>query len=388
MPRFTPSRVWSCTTSGTRTGAAIVRSCTGPVSRRWSCRTGLVSRVRVPERLRRRRIQPRTVRGAASPRVRLPGRDPLPRRGVGGRARRADDDPERDLRPRGGRRCPVEALGLPGERRSRGSPFTPPRRLDVPHGRELRVRLLLVPLSGRDARLRGEAHRDPRDDGAGAPGAEARFGTLVAPGLVAPNHQHLFCMRLDLDIEGTGNTVFEVDAVALPPGEENPFGTAFEGASTRDRSESRAAAARSIPSTDGPGRWSTAAVRTDTASRSATSWSRTAGRCSRPPRESRRPPGGLRPAPSVGDPVRPQPSYAAGDYPNQSAGGDGLPRWIEHDRRPRDQDIVLWHVFGTSHLPRPEDWPVMPVETAGFTLKPVGFFDRNPSLDVPPPPGH
>jgi primary-amine oxidase len=26
----------------------------------------------------------------------------------------------------------------------------------------------------------------------------------------------------------------------------------------------------------------------------------------------------------------------------------------------------------------------MPVERVGFTLKPSGFFDRNPGLDVPP----
>ncbi len=44
----------------------------------------------------------------------------------------------------------------------------------------------------------------------------------------------------------------------------------------------------------------------------------------------------------------------------------------------------MWHTFGTTHFPRPEDWPVMPVEYTGFTLKPVGFFDRNPVLDVPP----
>lgn len=29
----------------------------------------------------------------------------------------------------------------------------------------------------------------------------------------------------------------------------------------------------------------------------------------------------------------------------------------------------------------------MPVDHTGFTLKPVGFFDRNPALDVPPAPG-
>ena len=45
---------------------------------------------------------------------------------------------------------------------------------------------------------------------------------------------------------------------------------------------------------------------------------------------------------------------------------------------------MLWYVFGIHHITRPEDWPVMPVDTVSFWLKPVGFFDRNPALDVPP----
>ena len=49
-----------------------------------------------------------------------------------------------------------------------------------------------------------------------------------------------------------------------------------------------------------------------------------------------------------------------------------------------DTDVVLWYTFGVTHFVRPEDWPVMPVEYTGFLLSPVGFFDRNPSLDVPP----
>lgn len=43
---------------------------------------------------------------------------------------------------------------------------------------------------------------------------------------------------------------------------------------------------------------------------------------------------------------------------------------------------------GGQHLPRPEAWPIMPREYVGFSLKPAGFFDRNPALDVPPPQGH
>jgi primary-amine oxidase len=87
-------------------------------------------------------------------------------------------------------------------------------------------------------------------------------------------------------------------------------------------------------------------------------------------------------------PYRADERRAAGDYPNQHAGGDGLPRWTAADRPIADTDVVVWHTFGVTHIPRPEDWPVMPVESSGFLLAPVGFFDRNPALDVPPSPEH
>jgi primary-amine oxidase len=69
-------------------------------------------------------------------------------------------------------------------------------------------------------------------------------------------------------------------------------------------------------------------------------------------------------------------------------GGAGLPAWTARDRSVVDTDIVLWHSFGVTHIPRPEDWPVMPVESTGFVLMPFGFFDRNPALDVPPSAEH
>lgn len=87
-------------------------------------------------------------------------------------------------------------------------------------------------------------------------------------------------------------------------------------------------------------------------------------------------------------PFSPDERRAAGDYPNQHEGGDGLPRFTSHDRPIVDEDIVLWYTFGVTHIPRPEEWPVMPVEYAGFQLVPVGFFDANPAVDLPPPPGH
>ena len=48
-----------------------------------------------------------------------------------------------------------------------------------------------------------------------------------------------------------------------------------------------------------------------------------------------------------------------------------------------DADVVLWHVLGVTHAVRPEDYPVMPCERVGFALKPLGFFDASPCVDVP-----
>ncbi len=75
--------------------------------------------------------------------------------------------------------------------------------------------------------------------------------------------------------------------------------------------------------------------------------------------------------------------FAAGDYPNQHPGGDGLPRYAAADRPLEGTDVVLWYTFGAHHVVRPEDWPVMPVSQVGFKLKPTGFFDGNPALDMP-----
>jgi primary-amine oxidase len=75
--------------------------------------------------------------------------------------------------------------------------------------------------------------------------------------------------------------------------------------------------------------------------------------------------------------------YPAGEFINQHRGGAGLSEWTAAKRSIDGEDLVVWHTFGVVHFPRPEDWPVMPVDTCGFALRPVSFFDRNPTLDVP-----
>ena len=85
----------------------------------------------------------------------------------------------------------------------------------------------------------------------------------------------------------------------------------------------------------------------------------------------------------MGDALSGREIYAGGNYPNQSRGGDGLPRWTAANRPLHNQDVVLWYTMGITHNPRPEDWPVMPVHAAGFQLVPWGFFGRNPAMDLP-----
>ena len=83
-------------------------------------------------------------------------------------------------------------------------------------------------------------------------------------------------------------------------------------------------------------------------------------------------------------PYRPDERWPCGEFPTLAERDTGLPRWTAQDRPIENTDVVLWYVFGIHHITRPEDWPVMPCDAVSFWLKPFGFFDRNPALDVPP----
>ena len=83
-------------------------------------------------------------------------------------------------------------------------------------------------------------------------------------------------------------------------------------------------------------------------------------------------------------PYDPAERFPAGDFPNQHAGGAGLPAWVQRNRGIENAEIVVWHSFGHTHVCKPEDFPIMPVEYAGFMLKPNNFFAANPAMDLPP----
>ncbi|GAB3119768.1 primary-amine oxidase [Glaciibacter psychrotolerans] len=219
--------------------------------------------------------------------------------------------------------------------------------------------------------------------GAGIPGTDNPHANEISPGLFAPVHQHLFCARLDVAIDGEDNTLHEIDVVGMPIGEANPHGNAFTWTSTQLSTESEA---KRLAAPASARVWEVASA------------SRT-NHVGKPTSFHLLPQGGptlmAQPESTVygratfatkhlwGTAYEPTELYPAGDYPNAHAGGAGLPAWTAADRDLDGTDIVLWHVFGPTHIPRTEDWPIMPVDYSGFLFKPYGFFDRNPALDLP-----
>ena len=220
--------------------------------------------------------------------------------------------------------------------------------------------------------------------GAIEPGQTPRFGSLVAPGLYGPHHQHLFNVRLDMSVDGPANSVYEVNSESLPAGPDNPYGNAWEARETLLARESEAQ--RTINAAT-MRYWKIVNPRSRNALDQPAGYKLVPGECPFPLFQE-----GALPLERAGfarshlwvtayDPAE---LYATGDYPYQHPGGLGLPAYARRDRQLDETDLVVWHTFGAHHVVRPEDWPVMPVTTCGFHLKPVAFFDGNPGLDVPP----
>jgi len=202
-------------------------------------------------------------------------------------------------------------------------------------------------------------------------------GTLVDQRTYAPFHQHFIVARLDLDVDGPANTVYVT--------------------------ESRPAAGLGLTLHETP-------LRTESEAKQDYDWAtQRSWKITNPNKQNGL---GVTPAyklvpsgaiPHLIDPSEPvfrraevightlwvtpyreDERWPCGDFPTQSERDTGLPVWTAADRSIENTDIVLWYVFGIHHIPRPEDWPVMPVDIVSFWLKPSGFFDRNPTLDVPP----
>ncbi len=221
--------------------------------------------------------------------------------------------------------------------------------------------------------------------GALPPGEKLKYGQLVAPQLYAPIHQHFFNVRLDMMVDGLNNSVYEVHTEAEPLGPENPHGNAYFAKSTLLSSE--AEAQQVIDPLSGR-YWKVVNPNVRNSLGEPVSYKLMPGENVLPfahPESSVFKRANFATKHLWVTSYNPAERYPAGDYPNQHAGGAGLPAWTQANRPIENTNVVLWYTVGVHHVPRPEDWPVMPVTYYGFTLKPVGFFDRNPALDVPPP---
>ena len=207
--------------------------------------------------------------------------------------------------------------------------------------------------------------------------------------MAAPVHQHLFCARLDLDVDGGPvNEVYEVSVEPLPTDEDNPWGNAFRQRSTR--LESELGAQRDVDPASGR-HWRFVNPGTSNGLGRPVAYKLLPGATptllAQPDSSIGRRAGFARHNLWV-TPYAPDERRAAGDYPNQHGGGDGLPAWTEADRSLVGTDIVVWHTFGVTHCPGPRTGRSCPSSTAASTCMPVGLLRPQPALDVPPPPSH
>ena len=219
-------------------------------------------------------------------------------------------------------------------------------------------------------------------------GENPKYGTLVAPQLVGHIHQHFFNFRLDMDVDGGNNSVYEVNTVPEAPGPDNPHGNAFYAQATPLATESEAQ--RVVDPMSGR-YWVVSNPSVMNSLGRPVGYKLMPGENILPfahPGASIMKRAGFMQKHLWVTPYDRDETAATGPYPNQHPGGAGLPEYTKNDRSVDNTDLVLWYTLGYHHVPRPEDWPISPVAYCGFSLKPVGFFDTNPVLDVPPSANH
>ena len=215
-------------------------------------------------------------------------------------------------------------------------------------------------------------------------GQHDSYGHLVSPDIEAVHHQHFFNFRLDLDVDGANdNSVVEMNTVSLPAGKDNPYENAFVAREQVLRTEQDGIRNLNLQTAR---MWKVINRSMKNAVGQPVGYALVPEENAVPyagPESSMRKRAGFLNAQLWVTPYDPVERYAAGEYVSQSHGGDGLVRWVKANRPIDGKDVVLWYTLGVTHVPRPEDWPVMPVVHTGFKLVPTGFFDRNPALDLP-----
>lgn len=230
-----------------------------------------------------------------------------------------------------------------------------------------------------DTKLMGIVQTIAYEDGQLPPNASP-----IAQNLAATWHQHLFNFRLDMELDGWQNSAYQNDVDGEPVGPTNPYGNAIRVTKTLIGREQ-----------DGDGLTNPQTARTWTVVnpnrknkwgvpvgyKLIPGWASDTLIAQEPSLMAKR--AGFATKNLWVTPYSPVEMHSAGDNPNGDRSGAGLPTWTAEDRPVENTDIVLWHTVGVTHIPRSEDWPVMPNEMASFMLVPNNFFDQSPALDVP-----
>ncbi|CAL0306792.1 unnamed protein product [Lupinus luteus] len=231
--------------------------------------------------------------------------------------------------------------------------------------------------------------------GALLPGQFRKYGTMIAPSLYAPVHQHFFVARMDMAVDSKPgealNQVVEINVKVEEPGENNVHNNAFYAEETLLRSELEAMRDCNPLTAQ---HWIVRNTRTGNRTGQLTGYKLVPGSNCLPLAGSKakflRRAAFLKHNLWVTSYSRDE-MFPGGEFPNQNPRvSEGLATWVKQNRFLEESDIVLWpslsYVFGITHVPRLEDWPVMPVEHIGFMLVPHGFFNCSPAIDVPPSP--
>ena len=207
------------------------------------------------------------------------------------------------------------------------------------------------------------------------------YGRMVAPQTLAINHDHFFSFRLDMDVDGPTNS-FVCDDLKTVAVDESPRTSLWMVESHTAATESEAKMRLNIRE---PALWRVINPHAHNFVGYPTSYEFKAhgnAMAMMAPGDYPQQRAGFTDYHLWVTPYRENERYAAGDYPNQSHGKDGLPTWTSGDRPIEDTDIVVWYTLGLHHVVRAEDWPVLPTEWHEFEIRPFDFFDRNPALDI------
>lgn len=214
--------------------------------------------------------------------------------------------------------------------------------------------------------------------------ADEQYGRLIAPGRVGMNHSHFFSFRVDLDVDGPVNTLM-VDRLLqqrLPAENARRSIWAVETAEARTERDGMRMSTMQLPEV---WRFVNPAVKGAYSGFVGYQIDSHSAMSLLAPDDYMQRRAGFTEHMLWVTPYERRELYAAGDYPTVSTAGDGLPRWTGANRPIANTDVVAWVTMGFHHIPRPEDWPLMPVAKHSFEIRPVGFFSRNPAIDLPKP---